>query len=176
MACDAAKCTCVQESFGKSLSEWLDLDKCTATNLRDGDTIQSILEEKVTKIECRKEFTVLKIAFVCKVKLTSIILKSTFSDIRIFYDKVNNRNWKDAVGYEEYNVNSTCVLDIFVKNKKSSNLENLFLVLSGDVNSQIEKLKFVGTFLSRKNQPIITTYEAYSTDTMIKKEEVYYTH
>lgn len=178
MQCNDKDCRCsVVKQHGEYLTGYINTQNTRATNL--SGNINLVLKHAdeqfspmyLTTVE-NPHTTVVTVPFTAKVKLTSIIFKSTFKEVRVFPNEVSRNSWKQRREYEAFTFSGTrCLFECFLKSKKFRDAGSVCFVMIGtDTANIIDYVGFKGQFMCAFNRPVIAKYETIATHTTVKEE------
>lgn len=173
MTCGSNKCKCTDKSYGQCLNRFLDIDRCISHNIQSEKSIRDLFRGNIDFLESKGSYILLKVVFNSRVNLTSIILKSSFSELLVYTSNINSRNWKDNKPNEKSHVKSTDVVEMFITDRKLKDIYFIYIILSGEDFSKLEQINFKGTFISPKNRVPITSYQTLSTESIVKVDKIY---
>lgn len=180
MPCESHECTCsMTKHFGDYLTKYIKLCGTFASNLKGHiNTVFKYADNRFSpeyvETENAPHFTVVRVPFSAKVKLMSMVFRTTFDEVRIYPDDVTPGNWKKKKEFESFTFNKTkCLFECFLKNKKFKDAGSVCFVLIGndeEVSNQIFYVGFKGKYMCEFSKPVIAKYQTVSTQTMIMRE------
>ncbi|KAI5160890.1 hypothetical protein NEAUS03_1383 [Nematocida ausubeli] len=176
MACNG-ECACSDLLPIKSLFPYMEIDKISVINeAKKGSLLEIIKASNSVKdipFSCHSKDSkglLVKIPFNCKVSLTNLQIKSTFSKLEVFtnnlYVKLENPKTsrpdsRKASQSSEYSILSDHFLNINISSKNKS-VDTLTIRLTGSEGvGEVNYLCICGTVTGILPKAVNTTYEAY---------------
>ncbi|EJW03885.1 hypothetical protein EDEG_01822 [Edhazardia aedis USNM 41457] len=177
MPCDENQCECSQGDVGQYLTQYINLKRSTCSNIQKNQDPSMILKPYAErnssaniKTRAMPHIFFIQVPFTCHVKITSLIIKSTFKEIKIFgTNDASSSNWKYKKPFEHsFLPIQKHFVEIKLKHRMFKDIEVISVALFGNESEEqsLYYMGFKGTFEKTTHQPIVTKYEVYSSETV----------
>ncbi|KAF7684751.1 PITH domain-containing protein P35G2.02 [Astathelohania contejeani] len=174
MKCQGKECKCNNITEEKLITQYIDIQHIICYNEKCIGSIKNIFrefnrrdEEYLTLPKKKPFYLLIKIPFICRVNLTSILIRTSFQKMRLY--KNRDLEFEDIIEKRhdgEYNL----PIDLHYLNIQirggMRDVSVLHILLMGDEKSELNYCGIKGCLSESIQGPIITVYEARSSDSL----------